>query len=81
MSHASKHPAGMHPWGKLCFENADSRIKYYEQKIELLQGLLHKSKITVTRNRLIGKIANVNQLLRDEFEIYRPAQDAKKKRS
>ena len=67
----------MHPR----FENADTRIKYYEQKIELMQGLLHKSKITVTRNRLNGKIAKTEELLRDEFEIYRPAEDAKKKRS
>ena len=81
MSHASKHPAGMHPWGKLCCENADSRIQYYEQKIELLQGLLHNSNIPVTRNRLMGKIAKAKQLLRDEFEIYRPAQDAENKRS
>ena len=77
MSHARRHPAGMHPR----FENADTRIKYYEQKIELLEGLLYKNKIPVTRNRLMGKIAKAKQLLRDEFEIYRPAQDAKKKRS
>ena len=77
MSHASKHPAGMHPR----FENADTRIKYYEQKIELLEGLLHKNRIPVTHNRLMGKIAKAKQLLRDEFEIYRPAQDTKKKRS
>ena len=77
MSHASKHPAGMHPR----FDNADSRIEYYQQHIQLLQGLLHNSKIPKTRNRLIGKIAKMEELLRDEFEIYRPAQDAKKKRS
>ena len=81
MSHASKHLAGMHPWGKLCFENADSRIQYYEQKIELLQRLLHNSNIPLTRNRLIVKIAESKQLLRNEYEIYRPAQDAKKTRS
>ena len=77
MSHASKHPAGMHPR----FENADTRIEYYQQHIQLLQGLLHNSTIPVTRDRLIGKIAKMEELLRDEFEIYRPAQDAENERS